>query len=49
MNELIIKVNGNQIPLTEFPTEFIKNTITGMLQSLKGVDEIKEVEIFFKK
>ena len=49
MDELIIKVNGKQIPLTEFPTEFIKNTITGMLKSLKGVDKIQEIEIHFKK
>lgn len=43
-----IKVNGKQIPLTEFPSQFIKNTIIGMLKSLKGVDEkIKDVEIKF--
>ena len=44
---LIIKVNGKQIPLTEFPTDFIKNTICGMLKSLKGVDDISDVEIKF--
>lgn len=49
MEEIIIKVNGEKIPLTEFPSEFITNTISGMLQSLKGVDKIKEVEIFIKK
>ena len=48
MEDVIIKVNGKQIPLTEFPSDIIKKTITGMLQSLKGVDEIKEVEIHFK-
>ena len=47
MDDLTIKVNGKQIPLTEFPTEIVKNTICGMLRSLKGVDEIKEVEISF--
>ena len=45
---MIIKVNGKQIPLTEFPTEFIQNTVCGMLESLKGVDDIKEVEISFE-
>ena len=45
---MIIKVNGKQIPLTEFPTEFIQNTICGMLESLKGVEEIKKVEITFE-
>ena len=48
MEEIIVKINGEQLPLTEFPSDIIKNTITGMLQSLKGVDEIKEVEIRFK-
>lgn len=46
MQETItIKVNGEEIPLSEFPQEFIKNTLKGMLKSLKGVDEIKTVEI----
>ncbi len=45
MENISIKVNGKQIPLTNFPTEIIKNTICGMLKSLKGVDEIEDVEI----
>lgn len=48
MENISIKVNGNEIPLTEFPIEIIKNTICGMLKSLKGVDEIKNVEIKFE-
>jgi len=44
---MIIKVNGKEIPLTEFPTDFIINTICGMLKSLKGVDDISDVEIIF--
>ena len=48
MEEISVKVNGKQIQLTEFPTEIIKNTTCGMLKSLKGVDEIKNVEIRFK-
>ena len=48
MKEISIKVNGKQIPLTEFPADIIKNTIIGMLKSLKGVDEkIENVEIKF--
>jgi len=48
MKEISIKVNGKQIPLTEFPSGIIKNTIIGMLNSLKGVDEkIENVEIKF--
>ena len=48
MNKLSIKVNGEKILLTEFPEEFIKNTIIGILKSLKGVDEIKDFEINYK-
>jgi len=43
-----IKVNGKNIQLNEFTSEFIKNTIIGMLKSLKDVDEkIDDVEIKF--
>ena len=43
-----IKVNGKNVQLNEFTLEFIKNTILGMLKSLKDVDEkIENVEIKF--
>jgi len=48
MDKISVKVNGKTVQLTEFPTEIIKNTICGMLKSLKGVDEIKDVEIKFE-
>jgi len=48
MENISIKVNGKEIMLTDFPTEIIKNTICGMLKSLKGVSEINTVEIRFK-
>jgi hypothetical protein len=48
MEGISIKVNGKEISLTEFPTEIIKSTICGMLNSLKGVEEIKNVEIHFE-
>ena len=48
MNDITIKVNGKNIPLSEFPAEFIKNSICGMLKTLNGVDEIKSVEIKFE-
>jgi len=35
--ELVI--NGKRVPLSEFPEEFIKNTLFGMMTTLKGVDE----------
>ena len=48
MEKISVKVNGKEIPLTEFPAEFIVNSICGMLRSLKDVDEIKKVEIQFE-
>ena len=48
MENISIKVNGKEIMLSDFPTEIIKNTICGMLKSLKGVSEINTVEIRFK-
>jgi len=47
MKKIKLKVNGRDITLTEFPKDFIINTICGMLKPLKGVDEIKDVEICF--
>ena len=34
-----LTINGKKIPLSEFPEEFIKNTLFGMVSTLKGVDE----------
>lgn len=48
MEKISIKVNGKEIILTEFPTDIIKNTIVGMLKSLKGIEKIEDVEIRFK-
>ena len=48
MKKIDLKVNGKKIPISEFPEEIIKNTICGMIESLKGVDEIKKVEISFE-
>ena len=48
MSEINIKVNGENIPLSEFPSEFIINSVCGMLRTLKGVDEIKDIEIKIK-
>jgi len=43
-----IFVNGKKVPLTEFPSDFIASTIKGMVSTLKGVDEIKTVDIKLK-
>ena len=40
MNDQVeLRVNGKTIPLTDFPDEFIKNTVMGMISSLKGVEK----------
>ena len=49
MSKLKIKVNDKNIPLTEFPENFIQNTLFGILKSLKGVDEIDNFEISYTK
>jgi molybdopterin-guanine dinucleotide biosynthesis adapter protein len=48
-NHLSIVVNGNDIPLTDFPEQIITNTITGILQSLKGVQTVESFTIQLTK
>ena len=48
VGNLSVKVNGTVVSLSLFPSTFIRNTVVGMLRSLKGIDEIKEVELRFK-
>lgn len=43
--KLSLIVNGNNIPLSEFPEECMRKTILGMISSLKGVDDVETVEI----
>ncbi len=43
-----LKINGKKIPLTEFPSDFIKNTLNGMFKSLKGVEEIRKIELSYE-
>lgn len=45
MIEIIVEVNGEKVQLSDFPREIITNILLGMLQSLKGVNEIKEAVI----
>ena len=49
MEEITITVNGKEIPLTDFPKTIIIKTILGMLQALKGVEDVKTVEIKIKR
>ena len=43
-----LEVNGKKIPLTEFPSEFISNTLFGMISSLKGTNKINEIKLEIK-
>ena len=43
--KITIEVNGKGIELTEFPSKIILNVILGILQSLRGVDEINDAVI----
>ena len=46
------KVNGKKIKLNDFPNEFIKNTLIGMIKSLKGIEvneEIQNININYSK
>ena len=38
--EISIKVNEKEVELTEFPAKIITNVVIGILDSLRGVDEI---------
>ena len=42
-------VNGVPIPLTSFPKEIISNTLLVMVSSLKGVGEIKRLDILLRR
>jgi molybdopterin-guanine dinucleotide biosynthesis protein MobB len=42
---LHITINGQVIPLTEFPETIISQTIIAMLSSLKGVSDIRQLTI----
>jgi molybdopterin-guanine dinucleotide biosynthesis protein B len=44
-DDISLKVNGKEIPLKPFARGFLKNTIRGMLTSLKWCDSPKQIEI----
>lgn len=46
---LCIKVNGKDVNLTQFPAQIISNTIVGMMESLKGVQEVHSVVLELKR
>jgi molybdopterin-guanine dinucleotide biosynthesis protein MobB len=46
--KVFVKINGKHVPLSGFPSTFIKRTIIGMMGSLKGIDNVNKVEIYFE-
>lgn len=48
-NKIRIEINGEDVPLSPFPSNIIKSGIKGMLTSLKGVEDIEEVDIHFEE
>ena len=42
-------INNVSIPLSTFPKEIISNTLIAMVSSLKGVGEIRSLDIFLRK
>ncbi len=46
---LSLYVNNAPIPLSTFPKEFITNSLVAMASSLKGVGEVRSLEVFLKK
>ncbi|MBW8001243.1 MAG: hypothetical protein FVQ80_04400 [Planctomycetes bacterium] len=43
--EVTLKVNGADVELNTFVQGFVTETITGMVKSLRGVDEVKSVSL----
>ncbi len=41
---LLIKVNNEEVELTDFSTRIIMKVLIGILESLHGVDEINSAE-----
>ncbi len=46
---LSLYVNNVPVPLSTFPKELITNVLVAMTSSLKGVGEVKSLEVFLRK
>lgn len=46
--DVILEVNGKIVPLKSFPGLFIKRTLIGMVSSLDGIGQMKEIKVFVK-
>ncbi|MDD5510071.1 MAG: molybdopterin-guanine dinucleotide biosynthesis protein B [Dehalococcoidales bacterium] len=49
MERTTLYINNVPAQLSNFPREFITNTLLGMVSSLKGVGKVKSLDIFLKR
>jgi len=47
--KVTVNLNGGVVPINPFVTKIIRNTIVGMVSSLKGVSEINRLNISIKR
>jgi len=48
-NRISLYVNNTPVPLSTFPKEVITNILMAMASSLKGVGEVRSIEVFLRK
>ncbi len=48
-NRISLYVNNTPVPLSIFPKEVITNILVAMASSLKGVGEVRSLEVFLRK
>jgi molybdopterin-guanine dinucleotide biosynthesis protein MobB len=48
-DDISVYVNGTNIPLIQFPKSIIPNVLLAMVGSLKGVDDIRHLQINLKR
>ncbi len=46
--EIVLRVNGNPIPMTPFVKDFTTKTIKGMLTAVRGCETSKRIEIYIE-
>lgn len=47
--DMFLVVDGKRIPLTEFPKKILISGISGMVKSLKGSEQAKNISIFIRE
>lgn len=43
--DVTVKVNGNEISITQFPNDIINSTLMGILAPLKGFDKVEQLDV----